>query len=177
MPMNRISPFSQIAIAAGLAAMTCAASLPALADILAPGEFAPPAVVRQLQDTPPVSIGKAVVRPLPAASASQMASGAATQRTPNAVAQASGTTLVVRARDNLVGTSSNDLVVIHPDTEAVGRAAKARGAAVKAYPEMGMVVAHMARFEQLQPLQQELARAFPAAKFDLPVRYFQRTAK
>jgi len=146
----------------------------ARAEVIKPGQPAPPAVVRQLQGTAPVAIGTAVVRPVASSTPTADASTGAAPLSPQA---ASDTTLVVRASDNLVGVSTNDLVVIYPDTAAVSQAVAGKAAGTKAYPEMGMVVIHTTRFDQLHPLQQDLAKAFPTAKFDLPVRYFELRPK
>lgn len=127
----------------------------------------PPATAAQSQTITPVAIGTTVVRPLPgnARSAAQAASATAVP--------VSGTTLVARASDNLVGVSTNDLVVIYPDTTAIMQAAASRAVSSKGYPNMGLTVIHVASFDRLLPLQQALASQFPAAKFDLPIRYFE----
>jgi hypothetical protein len=148
------------------------------AQAISPGKIAPPDVVQQLQGTPVVVVGNTAVRPLtsnqiapPASSAPEVPSAKASD-TP-----AGRSTLVVRASDNLVGLSTNDLVVIYPDTAAIVAAAGGEHDSAKAYPEMGIVVIHVPSFDRLLPLQQTLAARFPAAKFDLPVTYFPLRSK
>ncbi len=145
-----------------IAAFALALAASAVADTIQPGQTAPASVVKQIQANEPVTIGSVSVRPIPPAVHGLRS------------ATPAGTTLVARTTDNLVGTSTNDLVVIYNDVEAVRTrvAAISGGITMKAYPEMGMVIVHAPRFEQLPPIKQQLAQAFPAAKFDLPVRYF-----
>ncbi|HEY3598361.1 MAG TPA: hypothetical protein VGL08_12725 [Paraburkholderia sp.] len=158
----------KLATAAAVAAFGLAAfglsTTSAAADTIQPGQTAPASVVKQIEASEPVTIGSVSVRPIPPAA--------------NGVRSATpaGTTLVARATDNLVGTSTNDLVVICSDVGVVQTrvAAIGGGITMRVYPEMGMVIVHAPRFEQLLPIKQQLAQALPAAKFDLPVRYFDK---
>lgn len=145
-----------------MAAVACASTANALADTVQPGTTAPASVVKQISANPAVTIGSVSVRPIPRSVAGVLST------TP------SDTTLVARATDNLVGTSTNDLVVIYSDVGAITRVATTlgKGISTRAYPDMGMTVVHVASFDQLQSVQQQIAQAFPTAKFDLPVRYF-----
>ncbi|WP_118180893.1 hypothetical protein [Paraburkholderia phosphatilytica] len=79
--------------------------------------------------------------------------------------------MVVRSSDNVVGISTNDLVVIHPDTAAVRQVAAGLAKSVSAYPEMGVTVIHAGGLDQLASIKATLATTFPTVKFDLPVRY------
>jgi hypothetical protein len=145
-----------------IASLACISAQGASTGAIETGKVAPSSVVEQIRASKPVTIGSVSVRPIPA-----QANG--TRST-----EPSGTTLVARASDNLVGTSTNDLVVIYKDTSAVSArvAAMGGGLRIKTYPDMGMVIVHAPRFDQLQPIQQQLQQALPDAKFDLPVRYF-----
>jgi hypothetical protein len=150
----------------------CAAAQP-----VQPGKVAPPEVAAQLQDAPALVVGAVSVRPVrqgPAARASDP--GAATLRPLSADTQGN-TTYVARTRDNMVGISTNDLVVLYADTARVVAAAAGAVVSARAYPESGMVVLHVAEFDQLGPLHEAMARQFPAARFDLPVTYFPRKPK
>jgi hypothetical protein len=160
-----------------LAALLCFATMGAHAEVLEPGRPAPAAVVQGLQAIAPVTVGAVAVRPVtsPVSAAGQGAVNG--NLSPQAAPASSGTTLVVRASDNLVGTSTNDLVVMYADTDAVLRAVVSKAASVKAYADLGMVVVHVSSFDQIPKLQQDLAQAFPTAKFDLPVRYFPNQVK
>jgi hypothetical protein len=134
---------------------------------LVPGRIAPADVVQQIQNDAPVRIGSASVRPVPE-NVSHTLSTDSTQRT-----------LVVRSTDNLVGSSENELVVIEKDTAAVQRKVLelATDASVTAYADHGLVIVQLKRFADLPTLRKQLAEAFPAARFDLPVRYFENTIK
>jgi hypothetical protein len=136
---------------------------------LAPGRTAPVDIVRRIEPDAPVQIGAASVRPLPDAEGQPRALSPAAARS----------TLVVRSTDNLIGVSSNELVVIDKNPAAVQRkvAELAADATIKAYADNGIVVVRLNRFADLLPLKQRLAKAFPAARFDLPVRYFESTLK
>ena len=159
-------------IATTLCLAACATG-PALA--LQQGQPAPAAVVEQIKDAPVVHIGSHSVRAVPAA-----VLGAQGDKRAQAagMAQASpGKTLVVREGDHLVGISAHELVVITTDLEAVA-ATLARlqlpGASSKSYPQLQLLIIKTARFEQLQTVRDQLAAAFPQAKFDMPVTYFVR---
>lgn len=130
---------------------------------LSPGQIAPPDVVQQIQNEAPVRIGSTSVRPLPERGLRALSAGA------------SQSTLVARSTDNLIGVSANELVVIEKDTNAVQLkvAELTKDAVVKAYADGAIVVVRVKRFSDLQPLQQGLAKAFPGARFDLPVEYFE----
>ena len=140
----------------------------ALAQTLQQGQPAPATVVEQLKDVPPTRIGQQTVRAVPPAALSgQQAKAAAENRR----------TLVVRDSDNLVGVSANELVIIGADLDAV--AAKVAGlqlagAQTHAYPKLKLLVVKTARFEQLETVRDQVAAAFPEAKFNLPVTYFPR---
>jgi hypothetical protein len=136
-----------------------------------PGRPAPAEVVQSLKATAPVTIGSASVRPLvtPASDPGM--------RLPQGAIAAPGTTFVVRVSDNLVGVSTNDLVVVYPDTGAVIQSVSGKGFTTKAYPDLGLVVIHAANFDDIEPLQQGIAKTLPNAKFDLPVRYFRMQTK
>lgn len=160
--------YALFAAALGLAA--CSTTGPAYA--LQQGQPAPAAVVEQLQNTPVTKIGKHSVRAVPPAAAVT----ANTKMSPAALA-AQGKTLVVRERDHLVGISSHELVVITPELDAV--AAKVanlnlEGATTKLYPKLNLLIVKTAHFEQLQTVRDQVAKAFPDAKFDLPVTYYPK---
>jgi hypothetical protein len=133
------------------------------------GKAAPPSVAAQLKGTPAVVIGSVSVKPLRQAPST---SSNDAMRHPLEAAPQGNTTYVVRTRDNLVGISTNDLVVKHPDAAAVVAAAGASVASAKPYPDLGLVILHVASFDQLVPLHRVIADRFPTAKFDLPVTYF-----
>lgn len=158
------------AVAAFAFAGTTAAAQPLL-----PGSTAPADVVRSLAGTQPANIGAASVRPVSPGNNAPRASGnagALASAKPQSMPAGGETTLVVRASDNLVGLSTNDLVVIYPDTDAVIHAVAGNAVSTRAYPAMEMVVVHAGSFDQLVPLKDTLSTKFPAAKFDLPVTYF-----
>ena len=48
------------------------------------------------------------------------------------------------------------------------------GATTHPYPKLQLLVVKTARFEQLETVRDQIAAAFPAAKFDLPVVYFPK---
>lgn len=152
-----------------LAGSASFAAIASSSGILTPGKKAPPETVRQLQDVQPVTIGSAVVRPV------ATPTDASTAYTPQAAAGPARreSTLVVRASDNLVGVSDNDLVVLHVDTAAVTQAATGKASTIKPYPDLGLVVLHFSRFDELVEARKALAELLPAARFDLPVRYFK----
>ncbi|MBV8271233.1 MAG: hypothetical protein JO067_03075 [Cupriavidus sp.] len=133
------------------------------------GKAAPPSVTAQLKGTPAVVIGSVSVKPLRQAPSSSGSNGVLR---PLAADPPGNTTYVVRTQDNLVGISTNDLVVMHPDTAAIVAAAGASVASAKPYPDLGLVVLHVASFDLLAPLHRAIADRFPKAKFDLPVTYF-----
>ncbi|MGB6054083.1 MAG: hypothetical protein WBG17_02480 [Burkholderiaceae bacterium] len=141
----------------------------ASAQPLQQGRPAPPAVIEQVKDAPPIRIGGQSVRPLPpAVLAGKHANGAAPTPT-------EGRTLVVREPDNLVGVSANELVIVSPALDAI--AAKVAslhlpGAQIHAAPKLQLLVVKTARFEQLETIRAQVASAFPEARFDLPVTYF-----
>jgi hypothetical protein len=151
-----------VAAACALAASACAT-----AQTLTPGRPAPADTVQTLRSEPSVTIGTASVRPVDTGHAAGTASAKA-----QSLPVGNETTTVVRASDNLVGVSSNDLVVIYPDTVAVSRALSGKPVSVKTWPSAGIVVVHVGSFDQLLPLKTALSATFPTAKFDLPVKYF-----
>jgi hypothetical protein len=163
-------------ICAVVTAFTMGAGAGAAAQSLVPGSKAPAEVVQQLKDVPSVNIGKASVRPVvPQPDAATPPEAAL--KSGRSVPAAGGTTFVVRSSDNLVGVSTNDLVVIYRDTAAISQAVAGKDVSAQAYPDMGLVVLHVGSFDQLAPLKTALSAKFPAAKFDLPVRYFATTPK
>nr|WP_244109003.1 hypothetical protein [Burkholderia anthina] len=146
------------------------------AEPLVPGSTAPAELVQKLRHVQSVSIGVVSVRPVadgthPAASAGN--SGASASMRAQSMPTGSETTTVVRSSDNLVGVSTNDLVVIHPDTSAVSQSLRGQPVSVRAWPDMGIVVVHAGSFDQLAPLKAMLSTKFPTARFDLPVKYFE----
>jgi hypothetical protein len=134
----------------------------ALADTVQPGMVAPPAIVKQMSASAPVQIGSVSVRPIPASAQGTRSTGS------------SQSTLVARSTDNLVGTSTNDLVVIYSNVEQIKSRAMALGGgiSVKTYPDMGLTIVHAVSFDQLESAHQAIGQSYPSAKFDLPVRYF-----
>ncbi|MCP3713180.1 hypothetical protein M3I54_41005 [Paraburkholderia sp. CNPSo 3274] len=157
--------FTRLLIAGG-ALLLCAALAQAQDVALRQGMQASAAQVQSLARTPPVVIGTRSVWPIPSAPALDE-DGKVRQNA----------TLVIRSSDRLVGLSSNDLVVIYADTAAVSAAASGLVQQVSAFPRMGMTVLHVSTFGQLQPLYQTLVAKFPAAHFDLPVRYAMQRAR
>lgn len=157
-----MNTFISFLVTVATATVACASAANALADTVQRGTTAPASVVKQISANAAVTIGSVSVRPIP-----RSIEGVRSTTPP-------GTTLVARATDNLVGTSTNDLVVIYGDVDAItGRAATmGGGVSTRAYPTMGMTVVHVASFDQLQSVQRQIAQAFPTATFDLPVRYF-----
>ncbi len=138
----------------------------ALAQTSPQGRPAPTAVLDQIKDVPLTHIGSQRVRALPPESPLRsLAKGGS----------AATTTTVVRESDNLVGISNNELVIVSPELEAI--AAKVAtlgltGAQTRSYPRLQLRIVSTARFEQLETVRSQVAAAFPAAKFDLPVTYF-----
>ena len=136
------------------------------------GQRAPAAVVEQLQNTPLTQIGSQSVRVVPPTAAL-----GATAKNAGATLAAHGKSLVVRERDHLVGISSHELVVITPELDAVAATVAGMhlpGATTHPYPKLQLLVVKTARFEQLETVRDQIAAAFPAAKFDLPVVYFPK---
>ncbi|NLP61787.1 hypothetical protein [Paraburkholderia sacchari] len=168
-------------VCAAVAAIAVTASAGA-AESLVQGSTAPADVVQQLKGVKPVTVGAVSVRPVSQGSGSAQSTGSAAA-SGNMKAQAQSmptggeTTTVVRASDNLVGVSANDLVVVYRDTAAVSQALSGKPVTVKAWPSMGLVIVHASTFDQLAPLQAALSEKFPTAKFDLPVKYFNPTLK
>jgi hypothetical protein len=142
------------------ALLLCATLAQAQDTTLKQGTQASAAQVQTLARTAPVTIGKRSVWPMP--------DSPALDEDGNVQQNA---TLVIRSSDRLVGLSSNDLIVIYADTAAVSAAASGLAQQVNTFPQMGLTVLHVGAFAQLQPLYQTLAAKFPAARFDLPVRY------
>ncbi|MGB7479036.1 MAG: hypothetical protein WA924_01795 [Burkholderiaceae bacterium] len=140
----------------------------ALAQTLQQGQPAPAAVVEQIKDVPPTRIGQQAVRAVPPAALSgQQAKAVAENRR----------TLVVRDSDNLVGISSNELIVLGTDLDAIAASVAAMqlpGAQTRVYPKLKLAVVKTARFDQLETVRNRLAAAYPDARFDLPVTYFPR---
>ncbi len=128
------------------------------------------AVVEQIKEVPATRIGSQTVRAVPPGGAGRQAGE---RRAP---AQ-EGRTLVVRDSDNLVGVSANELVIIGADLDAVAAkvaSLQLAGAQTHAYPKLKLLVVKTARFEQLETVRDQVAAAFPEAKFNLPVTYFPR---
>lgn len=157
--------YALFAAAVGLAACSTG---PAYA--LQQGQRAPAAVVEQLQNTPVTHIGQSKVRVVPASATANVKAKIATL-------ESQGKSLVVREHDNLVGVSAHELVIITPELDAV--AAKVAslglpGATTNPYPKLKLLVVKTARFEQLETVRDQVAAAFPDAKFDLPVVYYPK---
>jgi hypothetical protein len=153
-------------VIAGFAIAECAT-----AQSIQQGKIAPDSMAAQLQGTAAVVIGSVSVKPLRQAPSSSASAGNGTLR-PLAADALGNTTYVARTRDNLVGISTNDLVVMHPDTAAIVAVANGVTVSAKPYPEIGLVVLHVANFDQIAPLHRAIAERFPTAKFDLPVTYY-----
>jgi hypothetical protein len=130
------------------------------ATALRQGVQAPAAQVQSLSRSAPLQIGNTSVFPVP--NAAPLDEDGIVQ--PNS-------TLVVRSSDNVVGLSTNELVVMYPDTNAVGAAASGLAQQVQAFPARGITVMRVSAFSDLLPLYQALLAKFPAATFDLPVMY------
>jgi hypothetical protein len=154
------------------AALAASFAMGAQAQSLEPGTTAPASVVQQLKGVQSVNIGMASVRPVSPGGGSSGLQASANRATAS-VPTGNETTTVVRSTDNLVGVSSNDLVVMYGDTGAVTQAVAGKGVTAKAFPAMGMVVVHVSSFDEIGPLQSALSAKFPTAKFDLPVKYFE----
>jgi|GEM_PF-2234540 len=139
----------------------------ALAQTLQQGQPAPAALVEQMKNVAPTRIGEQAVRVVPPA----LLSGEP------AKAAARGRTLVLRASDNLVGISGNELIVLDDDLEGIATAVAALqlpGAQIHSYPTLHLVLVKTTRFEQLSIVRDRLTTQFPDAKFNLPVTYFPR---
>ena len=159
--------YALFAAAVGLAACSTG---PAYA--LQQGQRAPAAVVEQLQDTPVTHIGQHKVRVVPATAALSPT----TKMSPATLAP-QGKSLVVRERDNLVGVSAHELVIITPELDAVAAKVASMGlpgATTNPYPKLQLLIVRTARFEQLETVRDQVAAAFPDAKFDLPVVYYPK---
>lgn len=166
--------------------ITGAAPAQATVEVQAPqhvqqGHVVPAAVAEQLKQVPIIRIGSQKVRPLPpAARIGKRSSNTANSTHDNSAAEsetATGHTLVARASDNLVGVSTNELVIIGSNLDAI--AAKVAtlhltGIQIQAYPKLKLLVVKTAQFDQLETVHNSVAAAFPDAKFDLPVTYFPR---
>ncbi|MGT0250577.1 hypothetical protein [Burkholderia pyrrocinia] len=131
------------------------------------GIVAPAEVVKQLQAVPSVSIGGTSVRPVPPSAVR----AALSERAGGSAQSGRDSTFVVRDGDNLVGVSTNDLIVVYADTAAVYHAVVGQVKSVDVYPQIDTVIVHVGSFDQLSPIKTTLARKFPMAKFSLPVRY------
>ena len=142
------------------AMLLCATFVHAQNATLKQGDQAPAALVQQLSRSAPLTIGSTSVWPVP--NAVPLDEDGNVQ--PNS-------TLVVRSSDQWIGLSRNDLVVIYPDTAAVSAAAGGLAQQIQAFPQMGMTVLHVSAFSGLLPLYQALSAKFPAARFDVPVRF------
>ncbi|WP_081087127.1 hypothetical protein [Burkholderia pseudomultivorans] len=137
------------------------------------GTIAPEEVLKQLRATPAVTIGGTAVRPVP----SGAIRAASSEGAGNVVQSGRDNTFVIRDSDNLVGISTNDLIVVYPDTAAVNQAVAGQVKSVKIFPQIDTVIVHVASFDQLVSVQAALARKFPTAKFNLPVRYSETRPK
>jgi hypothetical protein len=147
------------------AALLCVALAHAQSTALKQGVRASAAQVQPLSRSAPVTIGSTSVWPMP--NAAPLDEDGNVQ--PNS-------TLVIRSSDWFAGLSTNDLVVIYPDTGAVSGAAGGLAQQIQTFPQMGMTVLHVSTFSSLLPLYQTLSTKFPSARFDLPVSYVkQRT--
>jgi len=139
----------------------------ALAQTLQQGQPAPAALVEQMKTVAPTRIGEQAVRAVPPTLLSGEQAKVARQ----------GRTLVLRASDNLVGISGNELIVLDDNLEGIAAAVTAlrlAGAQIHSYPALHLVLVKTARFDQLTTVRDRLAAKFPDAKFDLPVSYFPR---
>ncbi|SIT36320.1 conserved exported hypothetical protein [Paraburkholderia ribeironis] len=147
------------------AMLLCAVLAHAQGTALRQGVRASAAQVQPLSRTAPVTIGSTSVWPMPNAAALDQDGNVQ----PNS-------TLVIRSSDWFAGLSTNDLVVIYPDTGAISAAAGGLAQQIQAFPQMGITVLHVNTFSSLPPLYQTLSTKFPSARFDLPVSYVkQRT--
>jgi hypothetical protein len=154
----------RFALVAG-AMLLCAALVHAQSTALRQGVRASPAQVQPLSRSAPVTIGSTSVWPVP--NAAPLDQDGIVQ--PNS-------TLVIRSSDWFAGLSTNDLVVIYPDTGAVSAAASGLAQQIRTFPQMGITVLHVNAFASLLPLYRTLSVKFPSARFDLPVSYTkQRT--
>ncbi len=134
------------------------------------GQPAPATVLDQIKHAPLTRIGSQSVRAIPAASIAGKQAGAGD----------AGQTLVVRESDKLVGISANELVIISPALDAI--AAKVAslqlpGTRTHSYPKLQLLIVKTARFEQLETVRDQVAAAFPEARFDLPITYFAQKAR
>lgn len=157
--------YALFAAALGLAACSTG---PAYA--LQQGQQAPAAVVEQLQNTPVTHIGQSKVRVVPPSATSTVKAKIATL-------ESQGKSLVVREHDKLVGVSAHELVIITPELDAVAAKVASMGlpgATTNPYPRLQLLVVKTARFEQLETVRDQVAAAFPDAKFDLPVVYYPK---
>ncbi|MCC8402404.1 hypothetical protein LJ655_10950 [Paraburkholderia sp. MMS20-SJTN17] len=148
------------------AALLCASLAHAQGTALRQGARASPAQVQQLSRSAPVTIGSTSVWPMPSAEPLDQ----------DGNVQANST-LVIRASDWFVGLSTNDLVVIYPDTGAVSAAAAGLAQQIQAFPTMNLTVLHVSTFSDLLPLYQALSTRLPSARFDLPVSYVKQRAQ
>ncbi|GMG90537.1 hypothetical protein Cmtc_17570 [Cupriavidus sp. TKC] len=163
----RLASIAIIITATNATVITAAASQPS--QTVQQGKVAPSSVTAQLQGTPAVVIGSTSVQPVRQPASASVTNGLLR---PLSADPHGNTTYVVRTGDNLVGISTNDLVVIYPDTSAIVAAAGGATTSAKPYPDLGMVVLHVGNFDQIEPLHRAIAERFPTAKFDLPVTYF-----
>jgi len=147
--------------------MTASAGVAMATGALLQGAVAPADVVQQLRAAPAVTIGGTSVRPVP----SGTVRAAAADRAGGSAQSERDSTFVVRDGDNLVGVSTNDLIVVYPDTAAVSQAVAGQAKSVNPYPQINTVIVHVGSFDQLSTIHAALARKFPTAKFGLPVRY------
>lgn len=145
------------------------------------GQVAPAAVVEQLKLVPITQIGSQKVRRVPTEALTGKRTNHVAGRTADNMTNegktTTGQTLVARASDNLVGVSSNELVIISSNLDAI--AAKITtlqfaGAEIHAYPKLKLLVVKTTQFDQLETIHNSVAASFPDAKFDLPVTYFPR---
>jgi len=157
--------WTRLVNALGAVLLLCTSWTQAQTAALRQGGQASAVQIQALSRSAPVSIGSTSVWPMP--NAAPLDEDGNVQP---------DSTLVIRSTDRFVGLSTNDLVVIYPDTAAVGAAASGIAQRVQAFPQMGVTVLHVSSFSSLQPLYQTIAAKFPAATFDLPVSYAKQRA-
>ncbi|MEO7031114.1 MAG: hypothetical protein ABI351_13045 [Herbaspirillum sp.] len=141
------------------------------------GQVVPAAVAEQLKQVPITQIGSQKVRRVPIAALAGKRANNSTDSTTTEASTNAGGTLVARASDNLVGISTNELVIISSNLDAiVAKVATLQlaGAEIHAYPKLKLLVVKTAQFDQLETIHNSVAASFPDAKFDLPVTYFPR---
>lgn len=132
---------------------------------LTPGKSAPAAVVKQIEDSTPVRIGKHALRPVTAPQDAR--------RLQSTLTPAASSTPVVRDSDNLVGISHHELTVRGADPQQISAlvASLLPTATTAVYPDLGLAIIRTQRFSDLAPLAAQLAENLPNARFDLPIQW------